>query len=90
MLKDRQKSEFDGFLDCIIIKSCTIQSPTRRRSLESDFEKSSSGGWSAAALVNAAQIPLIFPIRSGRSAERARESAPLSVLQIFRSVVDDP
>ena len=36
------------------------------------------------------QIPLIFPIRSGRSAERARESAPLSVLQIFRSVVDDP
>ena len=36
------------------------------------------------------QIPLIFPSRSGRSAERARESAPLTVLQIFRSVVDDP
>ena len=35
MLKDRQKSEFDGFLDCIIIDLCIIQLLTRRRSLES-------------------------------------------------------
>src|SRR4029077_14924955 len=33
------------------------------------------------------QIPLIFPIRS---AQRARESAPLSVLQNLAIVVDDP
>jgi hypothetical protein len=32
MLKDRQKSEFDGVADCIIIESCTIQLLTRRRS----------------------------------------------------------
>ena len=32
MLKDRQKSAFDGFVDCIIIESCTIQLLTRRRS----------------------------------------------------------
>ena len=36
------------------------------------------------------QIPLIFPSRSGRSAERARESAPLSVLQNLAIVADDP
>ena len=32
MLKDRQKSAFDGFVDCIIIESFTIQLLTRRRS----------------------------------------------------------
>ena len=37
MLKDRQKSEFDGFLDCIIVKSCTIQLPTRRRSFGNEL-----------------------------------------------------
>ena len=36
MLKDRQKSEFDGFVDCIIIKSCTIQLLTRSRSFGMD------------------------------------------------------
>ena len=36
MLKDRQKSEFDGFLDCIIIES--LHNPIASvRSLESDF-----------------------------------------------------
>ena len=35
MLKDRQKSEFDGFLDCIIIESLHNPMLTRRRSLES-------------------------------------------------------
>ena len=32
MLKDRQKSEFDSFVDCVIISLCTIQLLTRRRS----------------------------------------------------------
>ena len=32
MLKDRQKSEFDGFFDCIIIESLHNQLLTRRRS----------------------------------------------------------
>ena len=32
MLKDRQKSEFDGFVDCIIIESLHIQLLTRSRS----------------------------------------------------------
>ena len=36
MLKDRQKSEFDGFVDCIIIESLHNPLLTRRRSLDSD------------------------------------------------------
>ena len=35
MLKVRQKSEFDGFLDCIIIESLHNPMLTRRRSLGS-------------------------------------------------------
>ena len=34
MLKDRQKSEFDGLLDCVIIESLHNPMLTRRRSLE--------------------------------------------------------
>jgi hypothetical protein len=34
MLKDRQKSEFDGFVDCIIVKSLHNPLPTRSRPLE--------------------------------------------------------
>jgi hypothetical protein len=34
MLKDRQKSEFDGFVDCIIIESLHNPLPTRSRPLE--------------------------------------------------------
>jgi hypothetical protein len=36
MLKDRQKSEFDGFLDCIMLESLNNPMLTRSRSLEPD------------------------------------------------------
>ena len=80
MLKDRQKSEFDGFLDCIMIKSLHNPIAARRRPLESGLsvEKFEQGRLVSSRLVSyycrsAAQAAQ--PDRAGQSrrASRARE-----------------
>ena len=44
-IRRRARSYKNGFLDCVIIESCTIQLLTRRRSLELDSKSLSKGGW---------------------------------------------
>src|SRR5260221_491597 len=71
MLKDRQKSEFDGFLDCIIIES--LHNPIsvdvlwnrtlRRLSL-------SKGDWLAIALFSAYAAPDFFGTHAPRESPR--------------------